>query len=252
MFNKDMGPMKRTTSQEAVADNLRRSIIEGRLAPGDKMNYAELAGSMGVSMTPVREAMKVLNAQGLVTIRSYRTACVSTLTVEEIQQIYELRKILEGIAARQAVQRISPQQVSQLRQIVSDIDEVIRRLIASKEDSDTVASNLLKLLDLHDKFHLLINEMSGNNYLCRIIDFLRGHLGPYFASIAISISGRLELAQAEHYGILKAFEKGDPEQAERLIQEHLGNTAEMLVNYIGNQAHKSNISLEGADKVDVK
>lgn len=252
MFNKDMGPMKRTTSQEAVADKLRRLIIEGRLAPGDKLNYAELARSMGVSMTPVREAMKVLDTQGLVTIRSYRTACVSTLTTEEIKQIYQLRMILEGIAARQAVQRISSQQVLQLRQIVTDIDEVIKGLIAGTQDADTVAENLLKLQDLHDKFHLLINDISGNQYLCRIIEFLRGHLGPYFASIAISISGRLELAQAEHYGILKAFEKRDPEQAERLIQEHLGNTADMLVAYIISPAYKSRFNLETADSVDIK
>ena len=93
------------TMRQVVVEKVRQAITQGRLTPGQKLIYADLAREINVSVTPVREAMKTLEALGLVTIQPYRTAYVSYLTADEIEQIYALRKLLEGLATRSAAGR---------------------------------------------------------------------------------------------------------------------------------------------------
>ena len=230
MRDKRIVPVQHRTMREVIVDKLRQSISEGYLVPGDKLSYAELAESMNVSMTPVREAMKTLEALGLVTIRSYRSASVSSLTPDEIQQIYTLRQAVEGLATREAAERMNEEQLSHLRQLLRDEDEEIST-VANGADDATSPSNLVSLQHLNHQFHMTIYAASGNRYLCRVVDFLTGHLTPYWAVIARSNMSRIKSAHGEHRKILAACEQKNRELADRLMQEHLGKSVSILVEY---------------------
>jgi DNA-binding GntR family transcriptional regulator len=233
-MDEGLRPMGHNTIQEAVTDNIRKAISEGQFVPGEKLNYSELARSMEVSITPIREAMRVLDAQGLVNIKTYRSASVASLTIGEIQQIYEIRKTLEGVATREAVLNISPEVMASLKQVVADLVEATAAL-ARDTDQEAVKNDVVNIQELHRQFHALILQAAGNKYQLRIIEFLRGHLGPYFSFTARAIAESRRFECEEHHSIVKAFEAKDADLAAKLMQKHLDVTCETLVKYILNQ-----------------
>ena len=250
MFDEGLRPMGHNTIQEAVTDNIRKAISEGRFVPGEKLNYSELARSMQVSMTPIREAMRVLDAQGLVVISTYKSASVASLTIGEIQQIYGIRKTLEGVAIKEAVNNISPETLARLKQVVADLDEAAAALSKDTGD-DAVKSNVMNIQELHRRFHELILLGAGNKFLVRIVEFLRGHLGPYFSFTARAIAESRTFRLDEHHGIMEAFAKNDGALAASLMMKHLDITCETLVEYILAQAARQAIPSDRISKVNV-
>lgn len=219
------------TMRQIVVEKLRQAITQGHLTPGQKLVYSDIAKEINVSVTPVREAMKTLEALGLVTIRPYRTAYVSYLTADEIQQIYALRKLLEGWATRLAAERISQEELSYLRGILEARNREINVLNSS--DDDAVRSNcIVSLQRLHDEFHMSLYAASGNKYINHLIGLLRGHLSTYFPVIERYAINRVYEAQRQHFGILTACEQRNPELAEALMQEHLAQTVPVLLEHI--------------------
>lgn len=219
------------TMRQMVVEKVRQAITQGRLTPGQKLVYADLAREINVSVTPVREAMKTLEALGLVTIRPYRTAYVSYLTADEIQQIYALRKLLEGLATRSAAERTSQEELSHLRRVLETQDEEINVLTSSNDD--TARSNaVVSLQRLHDEFHMSLYAASGDKYLCHLIGLLRSHLSTYFPVINRYSISRVNEARREHFNILTACEQRNPELAESLMQKHLAQTVPVLLEHI--------------------
>lgn len=219
------------TMRQIVVEKLRQAITQGHLTPGQKLVYSDIAKEINVSVTPVREAMKTLESLGLVTIRPYRTAYVSYLTADEIQQIYALRKLLEGWATRLAAERISQEELSYLRGILDARNREINVLNSS--DDDAVRSNCIVFLQrLHDEFHMSLYTASGNKYINHLIGLLRGHLSTYFPVIERYAINRVNEAQRQHFGILTACEQRNPELAEALMQEHLAQTVPVLLEHI--------------------
>jgi DNA-binding GntR family transcriptional regulator len=219
------------TMRQIVVDKLRQAISTGHLIPGQKLVYSDIAKELNVSVTPIREAMKTLEALGLVTIRPYRTTYISCLTTDEIQQIYELRKLLEGWATRLAAKHISQEELSYLHGIMKARDKEIS--ILSSSDDDTLRSNsIVSLQHLHDQFHMSLYEASGNKYISQLIGLLRGHLSNYFPIIERYSIKRIHEAQRQHYEILTACEHRNPELAEGLMQEHLAKTVSVLLEHI--------------------
>jgi len=250
MLEEGLRPMGHNTIQEAVTNNLRKAISEGQFVPGEKLNYSELARSMQVSMTPIREAMRVLDAQGLVAISTYKSASVASLTIGEIQQIYGIRKTLEGVAIREAVNNISPEILSGLKQVVTDLEEAAAAL-SKDSDNDTLRSNVMNIQELHRRFHELILLGAGNKFLVRIVEFLRGHLGPYFSFTARSIAESRTFRLDEHHAIMQAFAKKDAELATSQMMKHLDITCETLVEYILGQAARQAVPSGRVSKVNV-
>jgi DNA-binding GntR family transcriptional regulator len=250
MVDEGLRPMGHTTIQEAVTDSIRKAISEGQFVPGEKLNYSELARSMEVSITPIREAMRVLDAQGLVAISTYKSASVASLTIGEIQQIYGIRKTLEGVAIREAVSNISPENLARLRQVVVDLDEAAVAL-SKDTDIEAVKSNVTNIQELHRQFHELILLGAGNKFLVRIVEFLRGHLGPYFSFTARAIAESRTFRLDEHHGIMQAFAKKDADLAASLMTKHLDITCETLVEYILGQESRQAIPSSKIGKVNV-
>jgi len=222
---------KHRTMRQIVVEKLSQDITQGHLTPGQKLVYSDLAREMNVSVTPVREAMKTLESLGLVTIRPYRTAYVSYLTADEIQQIYALRKLLEGLATRLAAEHISQVELSQLHRVLEDRNQKINALYSSADDTAR-SSYIISLQHLHEEFHMRLYTASGNKYLCNLIGLLRSHLSTYFPVLLRYNISRVDEAQRQHSEILTACEQRNPELAESLIHEHLANTVHVLLEHI--------------------
>jgi len=116
------------TIQEQVVDNLRRLILEGDFAPGDKLQQEELAALLGVSAMPVREGLRRLQAEGLVEFIPRRGAFVATLSADEFDELYHIREELEALGFRWAMERIGPEEVERLRELLRQVEEAEAQL----------------------------------------------------------------------------------------------------------------------------
>ncbi len=193
------------TLEEYVASKLREAILKGYLKPGEKLDQNEIAELLGVSRSPVRDALRKLAAEGLVQIHPYRGAIVAELSPEELEEIYLLRRVLEGLAARLAVPQIDEERLAALEEILRAMDET--------EDADT-------WIDLNYRFHHMIYEAAKRPRLLALIDNLRNIVAPYIRQY-ISTPEYRQSAQASHRQILEACRRRDPVAAQRETEEHL-------------------------------
>jgi DNA-binding GntR family transcriptional regulator len=192
---------------------LRDEIQDGGLAPGTRLRQNEVAGRFGVSTTPVREAFAQLQAEGLVRIDPHRGAVVFHPTAEDLLEYYEIREVLESLAVRHAIERLTPAIAKKL------IDRMRR------------TTDARRWLRLNDEFHLKLYECARRPHLSSLIDNLRDASTPY---IYMFVANRKPSDQAngEHQEILDACIRGDAKSAQRAIRDHLrhasGELAEQL------------------------
>jgi DNA-binding GntR family transcriptional regulator len=206
----------RDTTAKVVAGMLRDEIQDGGLAPGTRLRQNEVAGRFGVSTTPVREAFAQLQAEGLVRIDPHRGAVVFHPTAEDLLEYYEIREVLESLAVRHAIERLTPA-------IAKNLNELIDRMRRT--------TDARRWLRLNDEFHLKLYECARRPHLSSLIDNLRVASTPY---IFMFVANRKPSDQAngEHQEILDACIRGDAKSAQRAIRDHLrhasGELAEQL------------------------
>jgi DNA-binding GntR family transcriptional regulator len=193
------------TLEEYVANKLREAILKGYLKPGEKLDQNEIAELLGVSRSPVRDALRKLAAEGLVQIHPYRGAIVAELSPEELEEIYMLRRVLEGLAARLAVPYLDAERLTVLEEILQAMDET--------EDADA-------WIELNYRFHHIIYEAARRPRLLALIDNLRNIVAPYIRQY-ISTPEYRQSAQASHRRILEACVRRDAVAAQRETEEHL-------------------------------
>lgn len=194
--------------KEVVYQSLKSAIVTMELAPGEPLTEAALSAELGVSKTPVREALVRLEYEGLVDIQPYRGAVVSGYSSQDLIEIYELREIFEGACARRAAMSISSEDLRAL-------DDVIRR-----SDPALGSGNVPQLAQLFDQFDELIFRQFSNARLQTLLSNLQDHLVRIGAQ-TIRIPGRLERSVEQHAGIFAAVEERDGDGAERLMREHV-------------------------------
>ncbi|MFC6885628.1 MULTISPECIES: GntR family transcriptional regulator [Actinomadura] len=194
---------------ERAYDELRAAILENRLPPGTAMSVPALADRMGISRSPVREAVQRLIHDGLATHVPHRGAEVSSVDVEDLRQLYVVRESLEGLAARLATERLDVAALADLEGILGD------HALVLAEGGDEGAHIRQDML-----FHQAIRNLSGNAHLIGILDRIQGkaHLGlhslwrhPHAPRLALE----------EHREIYDAMSAGDPEAAERAARNHV-------------------------------
>ena len=202
-------------SEEAHAI-LREAIGSGRLAPGQIHSVQALAEQLGVSRTPVREALLQLARQGLVEPVRNRGFLVVERSLQDVREIFEIRLLLEPPAARAAARRATPGEVERLWTHYHAMTAAARA-----GDADTMWK--------HDRaFHLAVLEASGNSRLARYIDTLRDLVQR--RGQLTSRSRRLEAIAAEHGPILAAIEKRHAAGADQAMRRHIRQTAEALLD----------------------
>jgi DNA-binding GntR family transcriptional regulator len=209
--------------RELVFESLREAIINRQLEPGERMMEIQLAEEMGVSRTPVREAIRKLELEGLVVMVPRKGAYVAGLSLKEVADVFEIRRALEGLAAELAVDRITDAELENLeRYLVKIADEIDR-------------GDLNKVIETDTDFHTLLYEASRNQRLSQIINNLREHI-QRFRATSLSHPGRMKEALEEHRRIVEAISSRDSETARRLAQEHIENAENSLMNVIHKDA----------------
>jgi DNA-binding GntR family transcriptional regulator len=209
-----------------VIDRLRDMIMQGELHAGEWLRQERLARELGVSHTPIREALKQLEVEGLVEHVPYRGVRVVEFNVDDVIDIYNMRSALEGLAAAAAAQNASPEEVAELRRLHEEI-------IAIPETGETQH----QLKELNRQFHRGIVHASGRTYLIRMLDQLWSWfptmLWSKFALDAdLSTPERTGVDNREHGEIVTALETHDAQAAERVIRQHIDESRDALVSYI--------------------
>jgi len=215
--------VKRTGLHERAAASLRELIIRGDLAPGTAVQEVELSKALGVSRTPIREALKLLATEGLIELRSNRSARIAGLHSEEISELFEALAGLERLAAELAGPRMTPRDLQRLR-----------RLQVQLEGHHT-ARRLDKYFAINGEVHRLIIRCARNNPLREAHEKLlaRAERARYFA---LHADKRWSNSVAEHAAILAAFEARDGDSAARLLQAHVASTGETLKRLLAEPA----------------
>jgi DNA-binding GntR family transcriptional regulator len=198
---------------------LRQAILSRRYPPGARLVVRELAESLGLSPTPIKEALAALAREGLVRSVPHRGYQVPSLSAGEIQEIYELRDALEGLAARLAAQRGGPE-------LAQSLEETLNRQREAARAGDLEAYG-----DLDLAFHRLLWEASGNQRLRRMAENLDGQVR-LLISTSAAVPGRLPQALEEHRVILTRIASADPAGAETAMRAHVQNAWEALKGFL--------------------
>jgi DNA-binding GntR family transcriptional regulator len=193
---------------EDVAERLREQIFSHELAPGSWLDEQSLAIAFGISRTPMREAIKVLASEGLVTTKMNKGAYVTEVDRGDLEQIFTVLSLLEGQAAKETAIKASEAQLTQL-------DNLHHRLEKAAADRDTE-----QFFEINVKFHELIQEIAGNKWMNGVIEDLRKVLKLQRRD-SLTRSGRLLSSLVEHREILQAILKRDPLAADLAMRKHL-------------------------------
>ncbi|MFM8696186.1 MAG: GntR family transcriptional regulator [Betaproteobacteria bacterium] len=196
-----------TTTTQRIVDSITSAIVERRLMPGTKLAEQRLADIFAVSRTVVRQALNQLSRDRLVTLEPARGAFVATPSVEEAQQVFELRQLLEGAMMRLLVQRLSKAQIAELR-------------VHLKAEREAIALNhVAERTRLLAHFHSLLARMTGN----QVLEELQSDLLSRSSLISLMYQSSQSAAEssAEHEAIVDALEHGQVDVAVQLAQSHI-------------------------------
>jgi DNA-binding GntR family transcriptional regulator len=213
------------TTADAVYQTLRHSILHGSLAPGERLRSDALANELRVSRTPVREALRKLEAEGFVA-RSGSGLIVSELSEQDLTELFYVREALEGMAARLAAENATPTEIAEIGELLEDMESVRRR-----GDVDT-------LRRLTGEFHQLVCRASHNKRLLQSLKTLLDHVRQTQTSTLYG-KGRPAEALKEHRGLLRAIESRDGERAEQLARAHRRRTLDLRREMLREQLRKS-------------
>lgn len=198
-----------------LAEELKTAIITGKFAPGERLREEALASSLKVSRVPLRDALRRLEAEGYITFLSNSEVAVSKPTMEDLQDHYTIASVLEGLAARLAVERAQLDEISRLKELHQLLKE------AYKERDPR------RYYEANSKFHRFIAEMARNERLYRLVDQMRQEIKKT-RILSLHLPQRLDHSMREHDQILDAFMKRNPELAEATMVRHLQNQMDAL------------------------
>jgi len=189
---------------------LRRAIVRGEIAAGTRLVASQLADQLGVSRTPLREALQLLEREGFVRRLPTGVVEVVGLSQDEIEEVFAIRAALEGLAARYAARRARPEDLDRMEQILA----AIRRSVQRGRHEEVDVEGL--------EFHTAIQRASGLKLAAQQLETMRDHINRYRAR-TISTAGRAAELVEEHSEILKWIRARDPDQAERAMRQHIWN-----------------------------
>lgn len=201
---------------ESITNFLRNFILSGKLKPGEKINEREIAQSLQVSRSPIREAIRLIAKEGLVTILPRKGAIVSELSKRELLEIFENREMIE-IFAIDLIKKHS----------IRKFEEISKSIVEIRSDMN----NILEYLNQVTKFHMALVKTAGNMMLYQFYNILCNSLKRYQLRIA-TIPKRLELSMEEHKDILEAMEKEEFENAKDLLRRHIQALRLKIINEI--------------------
>jgi DNA-binding GntR family transcriptional regulator len=208
---------QRRSSPEMVAEVLRDAILRGVLRSGQVLRQDDIAAQFGVSRIPVREALRQLEGQGLVTFRAHRSITVSELSVEELREICEIRVALETAAIRMAIPHLTEDVLDRAGEILNETDR-----------EDEVVGHWS---ENNWRFHATLYEPAHRPHLLAMIQSLHNNVDRYLR-LHVSLLNYRRRGQQEHWQILAACRRRDIPEAERLLAEHIKSVGDLLSTYL--------------------
>ena len=207
-------PLAPRALYQEVAERLRQQIFAGRLEPGAWIDELRLAAEMGISRTPLREALKVLAVEGLVTMKVRRGAYVTEMSRDDVTQVYHLLSLLESDAAATVAARADAAQRTTLAQLHDRLERQVRQRDA--------------FFATNEQFHMALLEMAGNRWATQIVTDLRKVM-KLNRHLSLLKRGRLADSLAEHRALMNAIEAGDADGARDLMRAHFSGGLESAV-----------------------
>jgi GntR family transcriptional regulator, rspAB operon transcriptional repressor len=202
------------TSKLRIYKELRRAIIMGHSRPGERLEVEEIAHRYNTSVTPVRDALQMLNQEGLVAIRPRSGYFITSLTLKQLRDMLEMRKILEVAAVERAVQRVTPDQLQKLRAVHAGY---------TGDDEESYD----RYTDENSRFHRLLAEASGNLKLAESV----GHLMDRLARFMVLRHAGKSL-EATHLRIVDALAARDAEAARRALLEDIDSARDAILDEV--------------------
>ncbi len=215
----DYSVEKPVTLRERIVDFIKDSIISGRLSPGERVPEADIAESLGISRTPIREAFRQLESEGFITVAPRKGAVVSSITDKDVSEFYAIKSLLEGYAARKACKKFKEKDIKKL--------ETLNEHMKKCADKDDVKG----FFKLDNQFHELFLNACGNDKLSTLAHKLVQQF-ERFRVTALSIPGRLTTSIKQHEDIVAAFKDGNADLVEVLVRANAEKSAEFLVKEI--------------------
>ncbi len=213
----DVSITRHTYAQDAYIA-IRTVILEGGLPPGSKVVVRVLAERLGLSPTPIKAALNALEREGFLTAIPHRGFYVAEVSPDDMEEIYELREVLDGMAARKAAGRPNRALAARLTKLLKQQQQCVDQ------------GDLVRYSDLDVEFHYAIWEAAGNARLQQVADNLLGQVR-FGSGSSSRLPGRLPDALHEHGAIIAAIEAGDPVAAEREGRHHVRLAGEAFQRY---------------------
>ncbi|MBP0446891.1 GntR family transcriptional regulator [Roseomonas sp. SSH11] len=200
--------LHRQTVVESATDELRRRILSGEFREGEALRQDALAEEFGISRIPLREAFRQLAAEGLVTIHPHRGAVVSSLSPEEIAELFDLRALLEPDLIRRAVPRLGPADLAGAETILAAYSAAIDR------------ADLNAWGELNTEYHLALYRPAGRAQTLALVRTLLANTDRY-TRLQLAVAGGTDRAKAEHAELLEICRRGAAEEAARFTRRHV-------------------------------
>jgi DNA-binding GntR family transcriptional regulator len=208
-------------SVEHAYESIRLEILSGAIKPGERLREEDLVKRIGVSRTPIREALRRLEADGYTVVEANRGATVASHSKRDVDEIYGLRALLEGHAARRAATRITPAQLEQMEEINAQIDALTR------QSNLTETQQQLRRIELNQAFHQIVLDACDNARLAGLIRQL--------AQVALSAQtfahyGPKDLVRSSdhHEELIRALRSGHPDWSEATMRSHVHNARQVM------------------------
>ncbi|WP_022666658.1 GntR family transcriptional regulator [Desulfospira joergensenii] len=227
--------MEAVSLVEIATRYIEELIITGKLNPGEQIKEDDIAGNLGISRPPVREALKCLEGEGLLVRKPRKGAFVSQMTESDFREVYGLKAELYAIATDHAVDCITKEEINQLLSFVKRM----------KKNSGTEAGSILKYQELHHAFHTKIIEIAGNQRLLKFASTLHKQVMRY-SFMTLSYGEHLNASHRYHQQILECIAIKDKKNARELMKEHVLDAMHFLLNTPGILESLQPISMVGA------
>ena len=211
--------------REIVSDALRQAIRDGVLPPGERLMEIPLAEELGVSRTPIREAIRILEQEGLVVMIPRRGTYVADMSLKDVTEVFELRSILEELAAELAAERITNEEIEALEQHLVEIRNHMNE------------KNLDKVVQADILFHEILYKASRNDRLVEMIHNLREQT-LRFRTLSMSQTGRLAKTWDEHRQLVEAISDRDVERARQIARIHMEESEKTLLEGMQLKSHE--------------
>lgn len=209
---------KDKTIRRKVYDYLREQLLSGKIPPHQHLIEVRIAKEIGTSRTPVREALHSLELEGLIESIPKVGYVVKPISEEEVEEICEIRAVVEGLAARWAIEKSHQRLIFELKRNISLAEEKVRN------------GEIKSFVDLDAQFHEIISKLSGSKRLLEFGQTLRRHMLRYRIQ-SIYLTDNVLRAIRGHKGILKAIKRGNLEEVNQAIKEHLEQSKKDILRY---------------------